>query len=195
MAIELKEFMIPAAALAAGLGRDIPAETCKTWFRSLSDLTASEWSYAVERYLAEVESAFPLPATLRRFAMEYRHGIVPTAGEAFSSVLAAVRRFDLDEIRGMAALPDDLTRAAVNACGGWRCFANIADDNRQTVSAQFRMNYEALATRHEKLRALPDRLRPVIGLVNPQKPRIEHGATNGLELDKMMSLIGRGGPQ
>ena len=154
------DFSKGCAILAAGIGREIKTQQIQAWYPILSDLTVEQWGYAVQRYLAESDSAWPMPAQLRKLASEFTHGVHSDHGEAFAKVTDAVRVYGSYQADKAMASFDEATRRAVQACGGFMWFCEMDSDNRQTMAAQFRMAYQQAQQRTEKHQALPERLRP-----------------------------------
>lgn len=78
-----RELVAILRPLQAATGRDWPPEQWTLWVRALADLPSDAVKRAVARCVQTAETAWPTPAMVRRFASEYLHGALPTAGEGF----------------------------------------------------------------------------------------------------------------
>ena len=156
------EFVEWMLRLQGGIGREFSHPQMEVWFSVVGHLDAGDFSYAVQRYLAESKSAFPMPAQLLEYAAQRQHGESLDHGAAFANVMKAVRECgSYQPGKGMDSL-DPLTQAAVRACGGFLWFCEMEADNRATMAAQFRMAYQQAQEKHERDRRLSEHLRPAI---------------------------------
>lgn len=150
------------AFLQAGIGREFSDIQQEVWYSTLQHLDAADFGYAVQRYVAEGKSAFPMPAQLLEYAAHRQHGETLDHGAAFANVMKAVRECgSYQPDKGMVSL-DTATQAAVRACGGFLWFCEMEANNRSTMAAQFRMAYQQAQEKHERDRRLPEHLRPAI---------------------------------
>lgn len=164
------EFAQVMGVLTAGIGRPFKKEVLNVWYECLRDLPQHALRAAVIRWLSECDSGFPSIAALRRMACEASHGRLKSAAEAWDHVIDAVRRHGYyAKEAGMASL-GETERQAVDAAGGWCWLCDVTNDNRQTMSAQFRKAYEAISERKSADRSLPDGLRPRIAVSEQPLP-------------------------
>ena len=174
--------------LQGGIGREFAQAQMEVWFDTLQHLDATDFAYAVRRYLAESKSAWPMAAQLLEYAAQRQHGESLDHGAAFANVMKAVRECgSYQPGAGMASL-DAMTQAAVRACGGFLWFCEMEADNRATMAAQFRMVYQQTQEKHERDRRLPEHLQPAIA----HKRRLlnQHDATDEpLALGNVLSML------
>ena len=164
------EFAVGMGYLTAGIGREFSQEQCAVWFDCLRDLTAAQFQHAVRRWLSESDSGFPSIAAIRQYAVEATNGQRLTAPEAWSRVLAAVRKFGHYQAAEADKVFDDVTRRALRGIGG---FLTVCDSEEISIlSGQFRRAYESLSERAEQHARLPEALRPRISIGPPDPKRL-----------------------
>lgn len=181
------EFAEAVAFLQSGIGREFSANQLEVWYATLQHLDAADFAYAVQRYVAEGKSAFPMPSQLLEYAAQRQHGESLDHGAAFANVMKAVRECgSYQPGKGMASL-DTMTQAAVRACGGFLWFCEMEADNRATMAAQFRMAYQQFQEKHERDRRLPEHLRPAIA---HERRLTQHDSTDEpLALGNVLSML------
>ena len=188
-----QQFAQSLAYLQAGIGREFSDIQQEVWYATLQHLDAADFGYAVQRYVAEGKSAFPMPAQLLEYAAQRQHGETLDHGAAFANVMKAVRECgSYQPDKGMATL-DAATQAAVRACGGFLWFCEMEADTRSTMAAQFRMAYQQAQEKHERDRRLPEHLRPAIA----HERRLDQTDTadEPLALGNVLSMLpGAGSP-
>jgi hypothetical protein len=149
------------AGLASTTHKRFESQEIRFWYRCLSDLPDEALEAAFVRF-AMTGDDWPSVAKLRALADEAMHGQFPTAGEAWESVITAVRRYGpYDPARGMAVL-SEAAQKALRCSGGWRWACDMTVENRQVMAGQFRRHYEQIVERERSLRTIPEHLRPSV---------------------------------
>ncbi|MEX2287445.1 MAG: hypothetical protein WD648_10170 [Planctomycetaceae bacterium] len=155
------EFAQLMAGLASATRKDFGEEEMDFWLACFEDLPFAVVKSAFVRFVTSGDE-WPTVAKIRRMATEQEHGQMHSSGDAFETVVKAVRRFGSYAMNeGLNSL-DSLTRRAVEQTGGFGWYCEISADNRQIIAAQFRRAYEGLADREQSLRQTPAEHRPAI---------------------------------
>lgn len=157
-----KEFSIFAMALRTYFPKEkiLPNEQAmELWFLQLQDIPYKALEVALNKWVATNKWS-PSIADLREAVAGLCEEDVADWGQAWESVLKAIRNFGMYRIEEALASLDDLTRQAVKQIG----FREIClSENIQTDRANFRMIYEQLAQRKKTEMQLPAQLRKTIG--------------------------------
>lgn len=170
--MEARAFAELMGGLIACTAHKMSTRDVEIWRRHLSDFSDEALRVAFDRACAECK-AFPSVALIREFAAQATHGTLPSHGEVFDRVMKAVRRYGAcancephcgEKCREKIAeaFIGPVGWRAVRSLGGWRAVCDSDPNQRGTLRAQFRTNYETLAARETQLRALPEHARPKI---------------------------------
>lgn len=156
-----RQFEEICMALAAGIGKPMQRDTVRAWYVLLGDLPPAALQAAATRALCEAEyPVIPPVGRIRRFAIEFLHGVPITPEEAFQRVRAAISRFGLDrQEKAREALGLAVWRA-VQGIGGWQRVCDSPVDRRDVLFAQFRDSWLRLQDREQMLARLPAAVRP-----------------------------------
>lgn len=185
-----EEFATGMVVLQAGIGREFSHATMEIWYRILGDLDAIDFGYAVDRYLAECTSGFPMPAHFRIFVDELNHGEPQDYSNAWAAVLKAnSTNWNTEDWRNSIASFDDLTRSAVERIGGWNMLKNVRTDQLPTVLAQFRAAYQSEQKRVLRDRRLPAALRPNAARAFYRPLESEGGRVSAIIADRAASMF------
>lgn len=128
------------------------------WYGQLKDLPYEVAEAVLQRWVATNKWS-PSIADIREAAASITLGDAPDWGDAWESVMMAIRRFGMyQEAEALASL-DEMTRTAVKRLG----FRNICvSDNITADRANFRTIYEQLAERKKRERQMPVPLQELI---------------------------------
>jgi hypothetical protein len=161
-----EEFAPMLAYLAAAVQKPISLGTAKVYLDLLGDLPAKILEQAIRAAVIEHRYAtIPPVAVIREIAAKIQ-GTTPTLTAMES--LAGVRRL-INDYGGIYATPDDRTAAyarmprIVASClksFGWENFCD--SENRETLQAQWRMNWDQIAERERSANVLPEDLRRLV---------------------------------
>lgn len=162
----LREFAPLMAYLAAAAQKPAPAETVKVYFDLLNDIPVKVLEQAIRAAVVEHRYAtIPPVATIREIASKIQGADhVMTAMES----IAGARKL-IGEAGGSHAGPEERSAAfakmppLVAAClraFGWDNFCD--SECRETLQAQWRMNWDAVAERQKRNAALPEDLRQLV---------------------------------
>lgn len=180
--MQLNEFVALMKPLEDCTGKEFSGDQAKAYFSLLSDLSCESLAAAVARCLLEMEfPALPMPARLRKLAIEASQGQIAGWADRWKEVTKSIRCnggwYAKDKI--LAGL-DPLTRAAVEAVG----LDSICNsENPGVQAAQFRQAYESLASREIDLRRLPEALRPKIAPPNAKFLTVASGDNGRLKIE------------
>lgn len=145
-------------------------ERTQVYWDALNDLSFDIAMLAAKKVIATLENPFlPMPAVFRGAAAEITSPRAITAGEAYEKVLRAIRGYgSYRETEAIASL-DQLTQKAVQAIG-WKslCLSEEPD----TIRAQFRMAYEAIAKRETTEARVPEQLKQLTSQIAEEKKMI-----------------------
>lgn len=157
------EFASIMAYLCAGVGKRPEAETTRVYFDCLGDLPASVLQDAARAAIVEHSYAtLPPVAVVRQIATRLQQGERQlTAMEAIDAARRAINAAGgeyatADDRRAAyAGLPQ--TVADCLRSFGWDAFCQSS--NRETLQAQWRLNWDAVAKREASERVLPEDIR------------------------------------
>ena len=138
------------------------ADAFQIWYALLGDLDYRVLNAAIQKYM--LTNKFPPTiADLREIAATIENGETPDWGEAWESVLRAIRRYgSYGEAEAIASL-DEITRSVVRRLG----FRNLCmSENINQDRANFRMIYEQVSERAKTQNAIPIALNNTIKLLN-----------------------------
>jgi len=142
--------------LASGLNIKIPEATQSTWYELLRDIPETALRAAVVRHLTSSESPFLPPVGLiRRYAIEWQHGALLTAGEAwqqFRAITAKWSQYDATQVSAAKRTADPV----VLLCGeqiGWRNAAS--SEHQESLRARFMALYEDAKKAEDVRRLVP----------------------------------------
>lgn len=152
--MNVKEFaMISSAIKACYPWANVMPDDVSTdiWYGMLKDLDYKVVSNAVQSYIATNKMP-PSIADIRELSSQITSIKVLDYGEAWETVLKAIRRYGyMQEIEALESL-DDLTRKCVRRIG-WQ---NICmSENIVADRANFRMMYEQEQQQQKKLNQIP----------------------------------------
>lgn len=130
------------------------------WYNALQDIEYNVMSTALQKWVATNKWS-PSISELRDCCLTVSYGELPDWGEAYESVMRAIRNFGYQrETEALASL-DDLTRNVVKRLGyKTLCMSNI--ENQKTDRANFRMLYEEIAKREREQMQIPVKIRDTI---------------------------------
>lgn len=154
--MEKKEFGIFASALRTYYPREalLPnQQAMELWFRELKDIPFEVAEASLRKWVSTNKWS-PSIADIREMTTEVQHGAIPDWGEAWGSVLKAIRRYGSYNVQKALDSFDPLTRQCVERLG----FRELCmSENIGNESARFRMIYETLSEREKtrKQLALP----------------------------------------
>lgn len=173
--LTMAEFMVCVGHLSAATGRKMEKPQLDVYYETLNDLPAAVLLACCKRAIQQqVDSWLPSVGLIRSFASECINGALPSYGDEWANVRAAVKRFGyMRKPEGMASL-GHLARQAVEAVGGWQVLCD--SENPTILGAQFRQAYEAAAKRELEMRRIGQGLRPRITAGPRATPTIEHQA-------------------
>lgn len=159
--MERKEFGIFASALRTYYPREqlLPnQQAMELWYRELCDIPYNLAEAALRKWVITNKWS-PSIADIREMTTDISEGALPDWGEAWESVLTAIRRYgSYNEEMALESM-DDLTRQVVRRLG----FRNICmSENINTDRANFRMLYEQLAQRRRTDQKMPTQLKAAI---------------------------------
>lgn len=148
------------AYLSAAVGKPMPHAQGEVYFDLLADLPAALALLAVRRAVAEGRyPTVPPVGVIRAAAAEAAGAAAPTWPEAWALACRAARRYGLlYQSLALASLPPPARRAAEAV--GWRALCDAAEGDLDTLRAQFRDAYGAMAEREGREMRLPADLRP-----------------------------------
>ncbi len=169
------EFASIMAYLCAGVGKRPEAETTKVYFDCLGDLPASILQDAARAAMVQHNYAtLPPVAVVRQIATRLQQGERQlTAMEAIDAARKAINAAGgeyatADDRRAAyASLP--ATVADCLRSFGWDAFCQ--SESRETLQAQWRMNWDAVAKREQSERVLPEEIREKLN--GKSVPRLE----------------------
>lgn len=145
--------------LLRGMGRmysqDVDALTLDAYWLALGDWSLEDFEGAC-RQLMKTAKFMPRPADFT----ELRKAARPTAGEAWTEVLAYVRGGGIgtglpDHDFDGRAITDPLVIAAVRAIGGFEAIGRSTTDQTPFLERRFAEHYEAIGDREGIRQALP----------------------------------------
>lgn len=152
--MERKEFAVFVSAMRAYYGREnlLPnQQAMELWYKQLEDIPAKVAEACLNKWVATNKWS-PSIADLRQMASEIMTGEVPDWGEAWASVMMAVKMYGYNRQAEALAGLDDITQQAVRRVG-WQ---NICMSETIAVErASFRDIYNNLSDRKKKEQLLP----------------------------------------
>lgn len=152
-----EQFLAVAATLRAAYPSNnflTTKDSISIWHEMLQDLPYEVAQAAAKEYIGTSQYP-PTIAEIRAKSLSYTHKPVMDYGEAWGTVLKAIRKYGyMQEIDALESL-DNITRKCVERLG----FQNIChDEDEAATRANFRMIYEQEANRTKQSNQLPAQL-------------------------------------
>lgn len=152
--MDKREFGLFASALRTYYPREtlLPnQQAAELWYRQLQDLPY-EVAEAVLNKWVSTNKYSPSIAEIRETAASITHGDAPDWGDAWETVLLAIRKYGSYNEKAALDSMDELTRTVVKRLG----FRDIClSENIVADRANFRMIYEQLTERKKKDNQIP----------------------------------------
>lgn len=156
-----KEFLLFAAALKTYYPNDklLPNEQAlELWYQQLKDIPYEMASAVLNKWVSTNKFA-PAIADIREQASAIRIGTAPEWGEAWESVMRAVRRYGIYQKEEALASLDDLTRRCAERVG----FRDICmSENIGIERASFRDIYNRETERRRRDAQVPEDVKKMI---------------------------------
>lgn len=163
--MELREFSPLMAFLSAAVQKQVSAETVKVYFDLLNDIPIEILKQAVRAAVIEHQYAtIPPVAKIRQIAAALTRGPGMTAMESLAGVRRVVNQFGggyastEDREAAYRKMPPTVARCLQSF--GWDRFCD--SENPETLQAQWRMNWDQVQAREQRVEALPCDLRTAI---------------------------------
>lgn len=163
-----KEFGLFVAALKTYYPRETTLlpnqQAMKLWYRQLQDIPYEVAEAALNKWVATNKWS-PSIADIREMAASVTHGDAPDWGDAWETVLQAIRKYGSYNEKAALESMDELTRTVVKRLG----FRDICmSENIVADRANFRMIYEQLTERKKKENQIPLPVHEVIQRIQQQ---------------------------
>lgn len=154
-----EEFAKVVAYLSAAVNKPMAREQAEVYYELLRDLPPEALKAAAKAAVAESRyPTIPTVGTLRELALESEGPVQATWAEAWGATMEAVERYGCGRRgEGLASLPPVARRTAEAI--GWRALCDARRSEADTLRAQFRDAYGAVAEREARCRLLPPLLR------------------------------------
>lgn len=123
------------------------------WYDLLKDLDAAAVKSAIVEWISTQQWP-PTIADIRKGVVIKTQGHVPDWGDAWGSVLRAIRKYGQYETEKAMASFDEITRECVRNLGGFE--ALCVSENIESDRANFRMIYETKKARADRDAQVPD---------------------------------------
>jgi hypothetical protein len=152
-----EQFVSVAATLRAAYPSNnflTTKDSISIWHEMLQDLPYEVAQAAAKEYIGTSQYP-PTIAEIRAKSLSYTHKPVMDYGEAWGTVLKAIRKYGyMEEVSALESL-DEITRKCVERLG----YQNIChDEDEAATRANFRMIYEQEANRTKQNNQLPVQL-------------------------------------
>lgn len=162
MSANIDRLLVIVEQVEAATGRKWTEQQTAIWLSVLSDLPIDAVNAGYKKWSATFEGGWPMPATIRRLAIETMGGQITSVSDAWEPLLRCVRRFGYYGKAEAKAVIPPLVWRALGGDVGWDHLCEMEAGQRATYAAQFRQRYQELHDQEQRARALPEHLRPRI---------------------------------
>ena len=167
-----KEFALLGMALKTYYPKEsiLPNEQAlELWFKQLADIPYNVAEAALNKWVA-LNKWSPTIADLREIASELITEESPEWGDAWETVLRAVRKYGTWNERGALESLDEITRQCVERMG----FKNICNaENISIERANFRMIYEQKLERKKRREQIPRGVAEQIATIKQDRLKVK----------------------
>ena len=161
MAHTFTEMVLLLAPIGALREKSLDDAVVEVSRRMFADLTKEEVQHAVTRFCMDSKPLWELGASIRKYAMELRHGPAKLYTDAIAAVRKAIRSGVVGEVsdrsKQFLATCDEPTLRGIEAVGGLReiYLSENAEEFWRFNSGKFKCAYEATVASGPPLREIP----------------------------------------
>lgn len=175
--MDKKQFGILASAIRTYYPKEqiLPnQQAMELWYRELQDIPYELAEAALRKWVVNNKWS-PTIADIRELSTDIGVGTIPDWGDAWESVMTAIRRYGTYNQQEAMDSMDELTQQVVRRLG----FRELCmSENIVADRANFRTIYEQLASRHRTDMQMPPQLRATIQqMLGTQQAMLEGGRT------------------